>query len=212
MSWLEVLVEGVSDTPTVKEVLERKFQLQEGQDFRIHAHQGKGKLPADSLKKPHLKHRGLLDQLPAKLIGYGKSLGPQSWVLVILDVDDTPYKQVLAELNAMVNILPFKPQVMFRLAIEETESWFIADTAALEKAYPGKIKNTVLRNIKPDAIVGAWERLAEALKINPKEVSGTMKVEWAKQIAPHLDFNTPCSPSLAKLIQGLEKLISLRSP
>ncbi len=205
-----MLVEGESDVPTVKEVLKRRFQLQDGQDFRIHAHQGKGKLPVNTFNKPDPKHRGLLDQLPAKLTGYGKSLTPQSWVLVVLDADDTPCAQLLNDLNVMLASLPVKPQVMFRLAIEETESWFITDIAALEKAYPGQSKKTVLKNIKPDAIVGAWERLAESLKVNPKEVSGTMKVEWAKKIAPHLDFNTPCSPSLSKLIQGLEKLMKVR--
>ena len=211
MSWLEVLLEGASDVPTLKEVLHRKFGLQEGQDFRLHVHQGKGKLPLNPLSKPDPKHRGLLDQLPAKLGGYGKSLAHDGWVLVVLDADDAPCAQLLSDLNAMLASLPVKPQVMFRLAIEETESWFIADAAALEKAYPGQVKKAVLKNIKPDAIVGAWERLAESLKINPKEVSGAMKVEWAKNIAPHLDFDAPCSPSLAKLIQGLEKLMKARS-
>ena len=35
---LEVLVEGVSDEPAVREVLIRKFKQVKGVNFRIHAH------------------------------------------------------------------------------------------------------------------------------------------------------------------------------
>ena len=51
---LEVLVEGASDVPAIKEVLQRKLGLVENAQFRIHPHRGKGKLPANPLKKPDL--------------------------------------------------------------------------------------------------------------------------------------------------------------
>ena len=106
MTWLEVLVEGASDAPTVKEVLVRKFQLVDGEHFRIHPHKGKGTLPANPLSRP-------------------------------------------------------------------------------------------------DAIIGASEKLAEALGINPKLVAGPTKFQWAMKIAPHLNLDSPKSPSFQNLIDGI---------
>lgn len=207
MIWIEVLVEGASDLPTVKEVLERKFKLVEGEHFRMHAHRGKGQLPDNPVKKPDPKHQGLLDQLPAKLRGYGRSLEPHSIVLVVIDTDTQDCKQLLAQLNAMLLAVPIKPRVMFRLAIEETESWFIADIDALQRAYPRGVKTSVLKNIQPDAVVGAWEKLAESLGVDRKMVAGPTKFQWAQKIAPCLDLEQPKSPSLKKLIDGVAGLI-----
>ena len=49
---LEVLVEGVSDEPAVREVLVRKFNQVEGVNFRIHAHRGRGTLPSNPMRLP----------------------------------------------------------------------------------------------------------------------------------------------------------------
>ena len=205
---LEVLVEGASDAPAIKEVLQRKFGLVEDVHFRIHPHRGKGKLPANPLSKPDLKHRGLLDQLPAKLIGYGKSL-QEGFVLVVVDADDNSPKQIVADLERMLSKLPTKPNVLFCLAIEETESWFIADIEALARAYPKGLKKQLLKNIEPDAIVGAWEKLALALGLDPKKVSGLTKYEWATRISPHLNLDAPKSPSFSKLIADLNMFSEL---
>ncbi len=212
MIWLEVLVEGASDSPTVKEVLERKFNLVEGEHFRIHAHKGKGRLPVNPLSRPDLKHQGLLDRLPATLKGFGKSLPKDAVVLVVVDADDQPFDSLLAQLDEMLAALPIKPNVMFRLAIEETESWFIADLEAVHKAFPGKLKKNVLKNIPPDAVIGAWEKLAVALGFDPKMVAGPTKFEWAKRIAPHLNLENPNSPSFRKLIEGIAILVDSETP
>ena len=197
MTRFEVLVEGASDVPVVREVLQRRFKLIENEHFRIHPHQGKGELPANPLANPDRNKRQLLHQLPAKLRGYAKS-APDAVVLVIVDADKTPCIQLLTELNAMLSqINPRPARVVFRLAIEETESWFIADTAAIQKAYP-KSKVAALKKLRPDAVVGAWERLAEA--IGSTGSSGTDKRRWSEQICPHLDLDHPRSPSLGKLI------------
>lgn len=201
MTWFEVLVEGQSDVPAIKEILTRKFKLKEGVQFQIHPHQGKGKLPANPLARPDPKQRQLLHQLPTKLRGYAKSLKAGSVVLVVVDADDTPAEKLLADLDAMLNKLPGRPhRVLFRLAIEETESWFIADSEAVLKAFP-KAKVNALKKIQPDAVIGAWEKLAEAIGANGS--SGTDKRLWAEKIVPHLDLNSPRSPSLQKLIAGI---------
>ena len=202
MKRFEVLVEGASDVPVVREVLQRKFQLIEGEHFRIHPHQGKGELPANPLARPDQNRRQLLHQLPAKLRGFAKS-HPDAVVLVVVDTDTTPCTMLLDDLNQMLAQLRFRPaRVLFRLAAEETESWFIADTAAVQKAFP-KAKVAPLKRLAPDAVVGAWEQLAES--IGSTGSSGTDKRRWAQQICPYLDFDKPRSPSLGKLISGVAR-------
>ena len=202
MTRFEVLVEGASDVPVVREVLQRRFELTENEHFRIHPHQGKGKLPANPSATPDRNKRQLLHQLPAKLRGYAKS-APDAVVLVVVDADKTPCAQLLAALNTMLSQLNPRPaRVLFRLAIEETESWFIADIPAIQKAFP-KAKVAALKKLQPDAVVGAWERLAEA--IGSTGSSGTDKRRWSEQISPHLDLANPRSPSLGKFISGVAR-------
>lgn len=205
--FIEILTEGASDVPVVREVLTRHFGLQEHLDFRIHPHRGRGKLPANLLAVPSTKHRGLFDQLPAKLRGYGKYMDDRFLVLVLADVDKDDCVQLLNELNTMLAGLPSKPpRVLFRLAIEETESWFLADTKAVRHAFPNA-KLNVIQPIQPDSRVGAWEKLAECLGKKPTDVTGADKTFWAERISPHLDFAVPRSPSLGKLLTGLDREI-----
>jgi Domain of unknown function (DUF4276) len=204
MTQFEVLVEGTSDVPAIREVLTRRFGLTEGEHFRIHPHQGKGKLPSNPLARPDGNQRQLLHQLPAKLRGYAKSLTPNFVVLVVVDADDEPCATLLADLNSMLAKLPARPpRVLFRLAIEETESWFVADPPAVKLAFP-RANVAALKRIQPDAIIGASERLGEAIGVSGKS-SGPDKLRWAARICPYLDLETPKSPSLGKLISGVAR-------
>jgi hypothetical protein len=204
MTWFRVLVEGGADVPVLREVLTRKFGLREKDDFEIHPHKGRGKLPSNPLAEPERHHQGLLDQLPAKLRSFS-GYGDDICVLVVLDVDNTPCTAMLADLTAMLGKLPKRPKrVLFRLAIEETESWLIADEQAVKCAFP-RAKTKKLKDIEADAIIGAWEVLADVIGINRKEVTGNDKHHWATMIAPHLDLDAAKSPSLQKLIDGIAR-------
>ena len=204
MNWIEVLVEGSSDEPAIREVLTRRFSLVENVHFKIHSHTGRGNFPSKILKNPELQNRSLLYQLPAKLRGFGKYFTKEQWVLVVVDADDTPPQKLLTDFQAVLAQLPNCPRVLFRIAIEETESWFIADIDAIKTAYP-KANITSIKNIKFDAICGAWEKLQEAIQAKGKE-----KTAWAEAIAPHLNLDAPYSPSLKELIDGIE--CELKSP
>jgi hypothetical protein len=205
MNRCAILLEGASDTPVVREIFQRHFGLQENIDFSLHPHRGKGQLPTDFLGKASIARHGLLDQLPAKLRG----MSHYPLVVVLIDLDDESLSDQASILNDMLNRLPKRPAtVLFRFAIEETESWFIADFEAVKKAYPS-VNTNLLKRIQPDAIVGAWEHLADALTIKRKSVTGPIKVIWANDIAPHLDLFTPKSPSLKTLIDDLDN--NLRS-
>jgi Domain of unknown function (DUF4276) len=199
MSWIEVLVEGSSDVPVIRRVLSHRFGLTENQHFRIHPHEGRGNLPHKIHKNPELQNRSLLYQLPSKLKGFSSWFTAECWVLVVVDADRTPWRELLTDLEEMLNKLPVKPRVLFRIAIEETESWFIADTAAVKRAYR-KANISLLKKIPLDAVCGAWERLQEAIQAEGKE-----KTAWAEAIAPHLNLDNPPSPSLKRLIDGIER-------
>jgi hypothetical protein len=112
------------------------------------------------------------------------------------------FNAALANASSGTSLLP--PTL---LAIEETESWFIADTAAVLKAFP-KANIAPLKKFQPDAIVGAWERLSEA--IGSTGSSGTDKRNWAEKIVPHLDLDDPRSPSLRLLIDGVNEELKSR--
>lgn len=201
---IKVLTEGASDIPVIRELLSRHFQLSEHFDFHIYPHRGRGNIPSDVHAHPDPKYRGLLDQLPAKLRGFGRYMDDQFLVLVLIDADNDNPEDLLANLNSMLEQLPIRPpRVLFRLAIEETESWFLADKDAIYKAFP-KANIALIKDIEADSIIGAWERLAECLGRKSEEITGSNKTFFAEKIAPYLNFETPFSPSLGKLIAGLE--------
>jgi hypothetical protein len=195
MTHFEVLVEGLSDVPVVNAIFLRRFP---DVTLRVHPHQGKGQLPSDVFAKPDPKQRQLLHQLPSKLRGYRHTLQSNDVVLVLCDADKDKPDELLKALNGVLDKLKPKYRVLFHLAVEETESWFIADYDAVKKAYPSA-RIAPLKNIKPDAIVGAWEKLAEALG----EKGEQRKIEWATRISPYLNVDKPVSPSLKKLIDGV---------
>jgi hypothetical protein len=206
VKFLEVLLEGTSDQPTVRVILEKRFGLKENRDFRLHPHQGKGTLSKNPHQAPNPRHRGLLDLLPATLKGYA-SFPQERCVLVLVDADEIPCEHLKNELVALHKKLKNRPAcTLFRIAVEEIESWFIADPDAIKGAYP-KSKLAILANYHPDTVVGAWELLAKTIGRKSSDCSRADKTEWASKIAPHLDLNDPKSPSLKAFITGIEKLL-----
>lgn len=209
MTFFEILLEGSSDVPAVKEILTRRFNLVENVHFRIHPHRGKGKLPQNPLSKPDPKHRGLLDQLSAKLRGYSY-LSEGCCVIVLCDADSTDCRELKRSLVELYQQLDRRPRcILFRIAVEETESWFLADTSAIRAAYPRAKVNRISN--PPDSVIGAWERLSEVLGRKPQDCDGGDKLEWASKISPHLELNEPLSPSLKAFVAGVERLVAERS-
>jgi hypothetical protein len=202
MNRCAILLEGGADIPVVREIFHRHLGLLEKIDFSLHAHRGKGKLPKDLLGQAPTNRHGLLDLLPATLRG----MSHYPLVVVLIDLDNESAQTQTSQLEGMLSRLTKRPKtVLFRFAIEETESWFIADLTAVKNAFPSSnIKH--LEKITPDAIVGAWEQLADALHVKRTEVSGQTKFIWATKIAPHMNFKNPTSPSLNVLIGDLNGL------
>ena len=208
MTFLRVLVEGDSDVPVVREVLTRRFRLTEHVQFAIYPHQGKGDRPANMLARPDPKRRGLLDQLPAKLRAWAKEAQDfDTRVVVLVDADDEDCKELKSYL---LSLKPAPEKTLFRIAVEELESWFLADVEAITRAFPSA-KIARLPKGRPDRVIGAAEALARALDVEAAKVTGRDKARWAERIAPHLDLDEPQSPSLRAFVTGIDKLIGKSS-
>src|SRR5258708_38364111 len=115
---LHFLVEGPGEVAFLNEWLPRFIPAH---SFIIIPHQGKGRLSADPKKKPDPKQRGLLDQLPAKLRAFGKTLNPDTdRVVVLVDLDDQDCHDLKKRLKKAQKDCNPEPTVLFRIAIEET--------------------------------------------------------------------------------------------
>ena len=157
------------------------------------------------------RKRILLDNLPRILRGFGRSLGEQNAVIVVVDNDDRDCRAFKQELMACLQQCDPAPKTVFCLAIEEMEAWLLGDIQAVQTAYP-KARKNVLERYVPDSICGTWEVLADALY--PEKASGlkrlgyavvgSRKQEWAKNIAR--------SPNLPKFLQFAAAVRAVNGP
>lgn len=181
--------------------------------WNIHQYKGIGRVPKGLTPKSDPQKRILLDQLPKILNGYGKTPGIDA-VVVVLDSDNRDCASFLAELKNVAKVHHAPSNIMFRLAIEEIEAWYLGDPKALQRAFP-RIKQPSLKKYKQDGICGTWELLADAVypggsaKIKKEgwPLSGQIKHEWAERIGPLLSVDGNKSPSFNKLCQGLRGLV-----
>lgn len=198
---LHVLVEGESEEALLKGWLPRF--LPPGHSFVIIRHRGKGRLPRDPIRVPDIRREGLLDQLPNKLRAYGKTLDPATdRLLVLLDADDDPCSDLKRRLLETLASCDPRPVALFRLAIEETEAFYLGDPQAIRRAFP-HARLQRLRSYVQDSVCDTWE-LFQTVIGDPVED----KVGWAEKMAPHLgtawegsDANR--SPSFRQLCKGL---------
>jgi hypothetical protein len=197
---LHVLVEGESEEALLNGWLPRFLP---SHLFKIYKHRGKGRLPRDPARDLSIRREGLLDQLPAKLRAYGRSLDPATdRLLVLVDADDDPCSELKQRLLETLEGCDPPPVVLFRLAIEETEAFYLGDPQAIRRAFP-QAKLQRLRSYVQDSVCGTWE-LFQAVIGDPV----VDKKDWAERMAPQLgtawqgnDANR--SPSFRQLCRGL---------
>jgi hypothetical protein len=182
--------------------------------WRTHAYRGIGRLPPDLRGKTDPWKRVILNQLLRILSGYGKSLqGQDAAVVVVVDLDGRDCIGFKGELVQVLRHCHPKPRALFRISIEETEAWLLADRNAVRKAFP-RAKVNVLESYVQDSICGTWEVLADAvfpggsskLKAEGYPRIGEEKCSWASLIGSHLNVEDNLSPSLQAFRSGLLKL------
>ena len=175
---LHILVEGRAEENLLRGWLPR-FLPQIA--FNVIPHEGKGRLPGDPSQPPPPRRTGLLDQLPAKLRAYGKSLDPSTdRVLVLVDLDNDTCVDLKRRLLSILGYCHPPPTVFFRIAIEEMEAFFLGDAAAIRRAFPTARMNR-LSNYVQDSICGTWELFQDVVRASVDD-----KPEWARRMAPHL--------------------------
>lgn len=206
---LHFLVEGPSEERLLSALLPR---LVPKHTFWIYPHQGKGKLPAKAAASPDQKRRGLLDQLPAKLRAFGKSLSPTTdRVVVLVDLDNDNCQLLLSNLEQLMKQIRPAPTCLFRLAIEETEAWYLGDWSAIKRAFPRSRQTPEYRRYEADSICGSWELFQQLIE-DPLE----RKPYWAEQIGPQLlaidAGSANRSPSFHKFCQGVRRLAGESDP
>jgi hypothetical protein len=176
--------------------------------WRLHAYRGIGRIPSGLAGSSDPSKRILLDQLPRLLRGYVRTPGIHA-VVVVLDTDVRDCKAFPAELRSLAASCGSSLLVLFRLAIEEIEAWYLGDRTALLRAYP-KARMRALDNYVQDSVCGTWELVAEAIhqgglraiRRTGWPLPGQVKHEWADRIGPLLDPDVNQSPSFGKLCDG----------
>ncbi len=211
----EVLVEGQSERTALEPLLSSILGgYGNPHTWRIHKHRGVGELPADPASRPDPKNPTLLHNLPSKLRAYGKSLGDDEAVIVLVDLDDRPdclaFKQ---EMKALLALCYPVPQCKIRIAIEELEAWYFGDRPALTAAYP-QADETVLAAYVQDSQCNTWETLADAIypggRLALKTKGSIQCLEqkrlWARDICPHMDVDANQSPSFTSFRDAIRVL------
>lgn len=211
----EFLVEDASGKIALNSLVEKLLGPNDcSHSYRIISYKGVGRIPKGMGNAIDAKKRILLDRLPRLLRGYGNSLRDfPAVVVVVVDLDRQDCKEFKRELLELANGFFPKPSVIFRIAIEEMEAWYLGDQHAIITAYPNARKD-VLDQYVQDSIVGTWELLAEAihpggardLKDRGWPAPGQAKCEWARTIAPLMDVEGNMSPSFCVFRDGVRSL------
>jgi len=210
---IEILVEDSSGEKLLSALLPKLLgQHGDPHSWRVHAYKGIGRIPHNLKAGTDPAKRILLDQLPRLLAGYGKTPGIDA-VLIVLDTDNRDCSSFLAELRTLAKNCDSAPNTMFRLAIEELESWYLGDRQALKLAYP-RAKADILNRYVQDSVCSTWELLADAvypggsaaIKKAGWPLPGQIKHEWAAKIGPLLEPDRNESPSFGKLRDGLRRM------
>ena len=202
---LHILVEGPSEAALLNGWLPRFLPRQH--TFKVIQHRGKGRLSGRPDKPPEPKHEGLLDQLPAKLRAYGRALNPATErVLVLVDLDEDDCGDLKSRLLGILAFCNPKPVVLFRIAIEETEAFYLGDPAAIRRAFP-EAKLSRMKAYTQDTICGTWELFQEIVGAKVED-----KPEWAERMSPWLGVawrgpQANHSPSFCQLCKGLLLLV-----
>jgi hypothetical protein len=179
---LHILVEGPSEEAFLNAWLPRFLPNQHS--FKIITHQGKGRLSRDLDATPELDHRGLLDQLPAKLRAYEKLLNPDTdRVLVLVDADDEPCQQLKKRLIKALKHCAPRTVALIRIAVEETEAFYLGDRIALKRAFP-RAKLHKLNAYQQDSVCGTWERFQDVIGTTFED-----KPSWGEKMGAVLNTN-----------------------
>ncbi|MHB1295213.1 MAG: DUF4276 family protein [Anaerolineae bacterium] len=194
------------EEPSVAALLENLApQLLRGAVYDVHPFRGKQDMKA---------------HLPARLGGYARWLPETYRIVVLMDRDDDDCRALKQEIDDMAQKAgltsrsreqPGTFQIATRIAIEELESWYFGDWAAVCSAYP-RVPHDIPRRSPyrtADAIAGGtWEAFERILQRAGYFAGGLRKIEAARTIAPHMDPGRNTSHSFLAFWSLLEELVA----
>ncbi|MFW6169655.1 MAG: DUF4276 family protein [Planctomycetota bacterium] len=202
VSHLELLVEEPSMEAAIRLMLPR---LIGNVSFQVYAYQCK---------------QDLLKRLPSRLQGYSSWLPDDYRIVVVVDRDDDNCHELKSRLDQMASSAGLRPrsciagghfQVVNRLAIEELESWYFGDWAAVKAAYP-KVPQAIPKKAKyrdPDAVTGGtWEAFERVLQKYGYFQTGLRKIEAARAIVKHWDPDANRSHSFKVFRETLREMVA----
>lgn len=175
---LHYLVEGPSEAALLETWLPRALP---DHVHEVYPHEGKGSLPDDLDAAPDPLRRDLLHQLPAKLRAYGRTLDPKTdRVIVLVDADNEDCVALKDRLVAVLDRCTPRPEALIRIAVEETEAFYLGDVKAMRKAF-GAPRKGPLQGYVQDSVCGTWE-VFQAVIGSPY----VAKVHWARRMGEAL--------------------------
>lgn len=195
---LEVLVEEPSSAAALQLLIPR---IRDDLSFKLYEFQG---------------CRDLLAKLPERFRGFSRYL-PTDWrVVVLIDRDRKDCLALKQQILGMARKAGLRTaprgrdaaQLLVRIAIEELESWFIGDAAAVRAAYAGVPKDLEKKAAfrDPDALVNTWEHLEQLLQRAGHFKAGLQKIRCAREIAAHMNPEINRSRSFQVFRDGLRAL------
>ncbi|GAB4437486.1 MAG: hypothetical protein OHK0011_20550 [Turneriella sp.] len=143
--------------------------------------------------------RDLERRIGMKLRAY---LNPEAFFIVLEDQDSADCKTLKQKLLQNCSNAGKSDRCLVRIACKELESWYLADLAAVGKAYN---KPTVSNEQDREKFRNP-ERLANPTQELRRLVPEFQKISGARQIAAHIDASNERSRSFAVFIQGLKKV------
>ena len=155
----------------------------------------------------------LLKNAPDRLRGYAKWLPEDYRILVVVDRDGDDCVQLKNKLESFAHSAGLRTKsavdvgqafhVVNRIIIEELESWFFGDWAAVQAAYP-RVSASVpnRRGLRdPDAITGGtWEALERELKRAGYFETGLRKIQLARSVSEHMSIEQNRSRSFQAFV------------
>ncbi|MDH2420495.1 DUF4276 family protein [Cobetia amphilecti] len=205
----EFLVEGQTELTALSIIMPKVLgEYDVEHTWVIHKHRGIGRLPEDFDARPDPHNATLLHQLPFKIKAYEKSDRPDLRVIVLLDLDDKDEHVFMNELQAIKDDFCQRLDVVFTLAKEELEAWYLGDREALLEYNPD-IDLAVLDQYEQDSICGTWEVLARADDPNVAKskkrgpLVSNLKKKWSKGISPKMNVAANNSPSFNDFIDSV---------
>jgi len=215
----EILVEGQTELTALSYLMSKIIgEYEDPHTWKIHKHQGIGRLPDDKMIKPNKNDRTLLHNLPSKLRAYGNGMKDNEVVILLVDLDGredcTAFKN---ELKSVLDFCEKKPILLIRIAIEELEAWYLGDREAIATAFPN-YNQKIFDSYIQDSQIGTWEMLADIIhpnglvNLNKNGKRSVLVLEekkkWTKAISPYMDVDNNLSPSFCCFRDGIRTLAS----